>query len=70
MMGFASLYPSYETCLCLLQRLERIADIGVEPAAARIHVTECLLHRVQDHQRCAFELAVLGDDPGAACFIP
>jgi hypothetical protein len=32
-------------------------------------VTERLLHRVQDHQRRAFQLVVFGDDLGAARFI-
>ena len=34
------------------------------------HVTECLLQRMQDHQRGALELVVFGDDLGAARFIP
>jgi len=34
------------------------------------HVAERCLHRVQDYQRGAFELVVLGDNLGAARFIP
>jgi hypothetical protein len=34
------------------------------------HVAECLLQRVQDHQRSAFDMAEAGDDLGAALGIP
>jgi hypothetical protein len=34
------------------------------------HVTERFLHRMQDHQRRAFELVMLRDDLGAARLIP
>ena len=56
-MGFASLYPSYGTCLRFLERLERVADIGVEPAAAGVQMRKDRF----PHPRVPEFLDVLGD---------